>query len=100
MSRSAVAISTGSDEGPLEWIKRGECRGVDTNVFFTAASVEFAKSICARCPVRQPCVDYALIYERRDTADKDMGVYGGMTYEERRSYGRRRRTAARRAQND
>jgi WhiB family redox-sensing transcriptional regulator len=36
-----------------------------------------AKAVCARCPVRQPCLDYAL---RRE---QSWGVWGGLTSDER-----------------
>ena len=37
-----------------------------------------ARQVCARCPVRQPCLDYAL--SNRITH----GIWGGMTERERR----------------
>ena len=37
-----------------------------------------AKSICAACPVRQRCLEYAI------AADERYGIWGGLTKDERR----------------
>jgi len=37
-----------------------------------------AKSICNACPVRELCLDYALV------AKEDFGIFGGLTPQERR----------------
>lgn len=37
-----------------------------------------AKSICAACPVRELCLDYALV------AKEEWGIFGGLTPQERR----------------
>jgi WhiB family redox-sensing transcriptional regulator len=39
-----------------------------------------AKAICAECPVRDQCRDYAVKYHIRD------GIYGGLTEKERVSF--------------
>lgn len=41
------------------------------------AEVAFAKSVCYLCPVRQECLEYAILSEER------WGVWGGMTAPER-----------------
>jgi len=52
-----------------------------------------AKAICARCPIQQACLDYAL------DASPIQGVWGGTTEAERRLLKQRpRRAPARRAQ--
>ena len=38
-----------------------------------------AKSICAACPVRQRCLEYAI------AADERYGIWGGLTKDERRT---------------
>lgn len=42
-----------------------------------------AKDVCAACPVRQACLEYALTWG-------EQGVWGGMTEDERKSLSRRR----------
>ena len=46
-----------------------------------------AKAICARCPVRDACLAYAL-----DTGEA-FGVWGGLTEDERRAMLRQRRAS-------
>ena len=52
------------------------CRAVDPEAFFaeSPADVEWAKSLCAQCPVRQKCLDGAL--ERGEP----WGVWGGQLF--------------------
>ena len=47
-----------------------------------------AKDICAECPVREPCLEYAL------TVREKHGVWGGRTERERRRLIRQRRRSA------
>jgi WhiB family redox-sensing transcriptional regulator len=62
------------------WRYRAACRGIDLNVFFPGRgeSAEPARQICAGCPVRQPCLDYAI------TNRITHGIWGGLTERERR----------------
>ncbi|MEU6595069.1 WhiB family transcriptional regulator [Streptomyces sp. NPDC046881] len=46
-----------------------------------------AKELCARCPVRDACTDYAIANDLRD------GIYGGLTVDERDAQVRDRITA-------
>jgi WhiB family redox-sensing transcriptional regulator len=72
------------------------CKGADLALFFGPDS-EFvtarqqreakAKAICARCPVKAECLEYAL--DARET----FGVWGGTTEDERRALLRRRRAS-------
>jgi WhiB family redox-sensing transcriptional regulator len=50
-----------------------------------------AKAVCAACPVREQCLEWAIATRQED------GVWGGLTDNERRRLRRRRRDAARRA---
>jgi WhiB family redox-sensing transcriptional regulator len=74
------------------WREFARCRGVDPEVFYPVsdddADAEEAKSICAACPVREPCLEFAL-----STREKN-GVWGGLTERERRRVLRRRRKTA------
>jgi WhiB family redox-sensing transcriptional regulator len=74
----------------LSWRQRAGCRGVDPDVFYPASDeeAEAAKAICAVCPVKEPCLEYALSRRERD------GVWGGATERERRRMIRQRRKTA------
>ncbi len=76
------------------WRRRAACAGFDTAFFFPEDEDEAAtgaREICARCPVREDCLEYALANRQ------DEGIWGGLTGGERRRLRRRRRDAARRA---
>ena len=74
----------------LAWRQRSACRGVDPDIFYPATDEEAgeAKAICGQCPVREPCLEYALANRERD------GVWGGATERERRRMIRQRRKSA------
>ena len=74
---------------PQPWIKQAACADTDTSVFFTVrgASTEPAKAICADCPVRTECLEYAL------QDDSLFGVWGGLSRRQRVSINRQRRKA-------
>ena len=62
------------------WTARAACRGVGADVFFTEQdeATRPAKEVCAGCPVREECLDYALRNGERH------GVWGGTSERERR----------------
>jgi WhiB family redox-sensing transcriptional regulator len=76
----------------LSWRELARCRGIDPEVFYPVSdddeAAEEAKSICAECPVREACLEYAL------TSREKEGVWGGLTERERRRVLRRRRKTA------
>lgn len=74
----------------LTWRQKAACRGIDPELFYPVSDEEAgaAKSICAQCPVREPCLEYALAARERD------GVWGGATERERRRLIRQRRKSA------
>ena len=74
----------------LSWRTRAACKGVDPDIFYPASDEEAdeAKAICASCPVREACLEYALANRERD------GVWGGATERERRRIVRQRRKTA------
>ena len=63
------------------WRERAACRGMDLDVFYPerGESAGPARRVCARCPVCQPCLEYAL--SNRITH----GIWGGLTERERRA---------------
>jgi WhiB family redox-sensing transcriptional regulator len=68
----------------LAWTEHALCRQVGSEPFFVddGASVAPARRICARCPVAEPCLNYALT--TMTSATDVGGVYGGTTYTQRR----------------
>ena len=75
---------------PAPWTVDAACAGADPSVFFPehGRAATQAKQICAGCPVRADCLDFALASHER------FGIYGGLTEKERRAEARRRRQAA------
>ncbi|MFI9272155.1 WhiB family transcriptional regulator [Kitasatospora sp. NPDC052896] len=84
--------------GPLEqhwnWQLDAACRGADSSLFFHPPGERnpahddrdtAAKAVCARCPVREACLNHAL------TAREPYGVWGGLSEDERAAVLRSRR---------
>lgn len=73
-----------------EWMRQGNCRDEPPNLFFPSdgAGVDIARQLCATCPVKEPCLEYAL----RNRIDH--GVWGGASERERRRILRQRRLDA------
>ncbi|MBA2318398.1 MAG: WhiB family transcriptional regulator [Euzebyales bacterium] len=73
---------------PTEWQEHGLCRATDASVFFPPVHFEHkperearearAKAICAQCPVRLPCLEWAL------ATREPYGVWGGYAEGERK----------------
>lgn len=84
----------------LEWQEDAACRQFDNVLFFGAEEGEselerqtresHAKSICQTCPVKAPCLEFAM------ETNQKYGIWGGYTDKERSSL-KRRRARARRA---
>jgi len=68
------------------WTDQAACRGTETEIFYPSSPEEEAEalSICATCPVRAQCLDYAI--RNRET----YGIWGGATPEQRRRMCRER----------
>jgi WhiB family transcriptional regulator, redox-sensing transcriptional regulator len=75
------------------WQDQGECRNDDLSLFFGPDGERQperdirerkAKSICASCPVRLDCLNYAL------SRPEKYGTWGGLNEEERSAERRRR----------
>jgi WhiB family redox-sensing transcriptional regulator len=70
-----------------DWRHRARCRDVEPETFFpvgttgpAAAQTQAAKAICALCPVKDECLEWAL----GAGSSSEYGVWGGLTEEERR----------------
>jgi WhiB family redox-sensing transcriptional regulator len=73
-----------------EWMANGNCASEPPSLFFPSdgVGVEVARRICATCPVKEQCLEHALVNRI------DHGVWGGASERERRRILKRRRTAA------
>lgn len=69
------------------WMVQGRCRDLPPEVFFPSdgVGVEVARHYCAECPVKGPCLEYAL------ENHIEHGVWGGASERERRRIARSRR---------
>ena len=81
---------------PVGWRYRAACRGADLEVFFPGRgqSAEHARQICASCPVRELCLDYAL---RHGIVH---GIWGGLTERDRRALRSRHVSTSRRKRDE
>jgi WhiB family redox-sensing transcriptional regulator len=72
------------------WMATGKCKEMAPSTFFPSdgVGVEVARKICADCPVKSPCLEYAMANHI------DHGVWGGTSERERRRIARARRLAA------
>ncbi len=80
------------------WQVKASCRGPQATVFFPPTSFERkdekelrearAKAICASCPVRKACLDYAIRIR------EPHGIWGGLNELERKRLQRKRAAEA------
>jgi WhiB family redox-sensing transcriptional regulator len=68
------------------WMADAACRGMNPDLFFPerGGSTAEAKAVCAGCPVRVECLDYAI------TNFEKLGLWGGTSERQRRAMRRRR----------
>jgi WhiB family redox-sensing transcriptional regulator len=68
------------------WAEQARCAGTDPEIFFPPRKDPGteARKMCAACPVRSPCLEYAL------EADERSGIWGGQDEDQRRILRRRR----------
>jgi WhiB family redox-sensing transcriptional regulator len=76
----------GPTEEPSAWQTFAACTGVDPALFFPerGAATREAKAVCATCPVREECLEYALEHGEK------FGIWGGKSERERRQIRRER----------
>lgn len=82
------------EELDTTWMEEGKCRKYLPETFFPSdgAGVSIAKRICAGCPVKEPCLEYALYHHIHH------GIWGGASERERRRIAGRRRGSRRLAE--
>lgn len=70
---------------PIPDLAGAACKGMDTNLWYTSdpEGKRFARSVCAVCPVKARCLQWAL-----EAGEKD-GMWGGL--DDRQRYRLRRR---------
>lgn len=71
---------------PDDWMRDALCAQTDPDAYFPVkgGSTRAAKAICARCEVREQCLEWALANDER------FGIYGGLSERERRQLKRER----------
>lgn len=75
------------------WQRSASCAGLESSIFYPPTDEEsgHAKAVCAECPVRQDCLEFAITVREKE------GVWGGATAAERQRLVRRRRRERRAA---
>lgn len=70
------------------WTESAVCRSIGGDLWFQefAGDRREAKAICHRCPVRLQCLDYAMRLEQDKGTWIRIGIYGGLTPNERRRH--------------
>ena len=78
-------LGIGLEDDGESWQERALCAQTDPEAFFPekGGSTREAKKICAQCPVRAECLEYALAHDER------FGIWGGLSERERRRLRRR-----------
>jgi WhiB family redox-sensing transcriptional regulator len=93
-----VSAGLGPVPAPSSWRRRykAACRGADPDLFFPdrGESAEPARQVCAQCPVRQPCLEYAI------SQGIAHGIWGGLTERDRRALRTNRVGASRRERDE
>lgn len=78
---AAGALLAAEDRAGLRWRDAAECATADPEVFFPEQDrtdqVRAARRICARCPVQQECLEFAL------AAGVEHGIWAGTAPEDR-----------------
>lgn len=86
MTSLYIPAQRGTARAPVDWRAYAACRHADPGLFFPVGTdlaahvqVSRAKLVCAGCPVRSACLDWALANGR------ETGVWGGTAAGERRA---------------
>ena len=80
-------VASSSASQSRDWRAHAACRHEDPELFFPPGrgeaavdQIAAAKDVCARCPVRRECLEFAMVHRQRD------GIWGGLTDQERRRH--------------
>lgn len=75
-----ITVLGTEEEDATDWMLEARCLDADPEAFFPekGGSTREAKRICAACPVREECLEYALENDER------FGIWGGLSERERR----------------
>lgn len=85
-------------DAPPDWTDAA-CRDEDPEIWFPKpkpgreTDYSIPREICAACPIRERCLEYAMQREGSRAADSRWGMWGGLTGIERANLARRRRRA-------
>jgi WhiB family redox-sensing transcriptional regulator len=76
----APLVQPVEQEREPDWQEFALCAETDPEAFFPekGGSTKNAKKVCAACPVRRECLEYALDHDER------FGIWGGLSERERR----------------
>ena len=81
----AITFRRPSTWDDANWRDNAACRHADPDLFFPVGTTgdaiddtEAAISLCRRCPVREQCLEFAMVTNQRD------GIWGGTSEEDRR----------------
>lgn len=81
---TAADVAEFAEEHTTEqsWRTEAACRSLPDTMFFLAGDdfegMRQAKDECARCPVKEPCLEFAIL------TNQSLGIWGGTTPNERR----------------
>lgn len=83
-----MTTTTNEEDDNYAWAAKAACLGMarragNYDLFFEEENIKEAKLVCADCPVRRPCLEYAVAEKMK------FGVWGGFSYAMRRKLSRR-----------
>jgi len=75
-----LMLLSDANDGAFAWQDDALCAQTDPEAFFPekGGSTREAKRVCAKCDVRQECLEYALSHDER------FGIWGGTSERDRR----------------
>jgi WhiB family redox-sensing transcriptional regulator len=85
ITQDRAGVSGIDSDDASAWRMHSRCVGEDPEIFFKGGGTTAkAKAICAACPVRQECLELGLEHDER------FGIWGGLTWAERKALRSRR----------